>query len=134
MTTGKVDDLHGAQSQGAKDIKSIILAIAVLVILGVATAILFYNARKVENPNYMGFISAIDIAVALVLVWIIPGHKQAYFWGAVAMGVIGFVIAGIALAMHGFAAYAYQPLSRVGIGLFLCSLGAGAAAYLLKKD
>jgi len=131
MATGSAEHLNDTQ---AKDIKSVIVALAVIVVLGLLTTFLFYKVNRVDSANIMAAITVVDIVVAFVLVWLIPGHKWAYFWGAIGMGILGFVLTAIALAIHGFAAYVDKPLSRIGIGLFLCSLGAGAAAYMFKRE
>jgi uncharacterized membrane protein YidH (DUF202 family) len=108
--------------------------VLVILALAVISAIVFYQAQRVEDADYMLAVSVIAFGLALVLVLLIPGNKWIYFWTAVAVGGVGIVLMFIVVAMAGFSSSAYHPLSRVAIGLILCSFGAGAAAYFLKKE
>ena len=109
--------------------------IPVFVILALAAiaAVVFYRAQ-VENQIYMIVISTLAFVLALVLVWIIPGSKQASLWASIGIGGVGFVLMVVAVFMTDLITYVYHPLFRVGVGLFCCSLGAVIAAYFLKQE
>ena len=86
-----------------------LVPILVTLILALIAAVVFYQIQSIENATVMLVVSLIVFAISLVLVWLIPADKWAFFWRPLALVSSGSCSSSLPLRSR---ALSRMPITR----------------------